>query len=128
MASPNGKTICIDFDGVISNYKGYKGWGIFEEPVSGASEKINQLKEDGWKIIIFTTRSETKLIADYCKAHNILFDEINRNSDNHPYTNMGKPHADVYLDDRAINFSGNWEESYNNIRNFKPWNEDSREI
>lgn len=124
----NGKTICIDFDGVINNYKGYKGWGVFEEIVPGADKGIQSLKESGWTIIIFTTREETKLIADYCDDNGIPFDEINRNSRNHPFTNMGKPLADIYLDDRGITFEGNWEDILPKINSFKPWNEGIREV
>ena len=124
----NGKTICIDFDGVISNYKGYKGWGVFEPPVDGTIEYMNRLKADGWRIIIFTCRNETKLIQDYCEQHCIPVDEINRNSTQHPNTNMGKPYADVYLDDRGMCFKGDWKKTYSQLKRFKPWNDGLREI
>ncbi len=53
--------------------------------------------------------------------NNIPFDEINYNSDNPENTNKGKPIADVYLDDRVVTFTGNWDQSYQDILVFKPW-------
>ena len=115
------RTACIDFDGVINNYTGYKGIGVFEEPVPGAIENINKLKEAGWKIIIHTTRGETHLIKDYCEKYNIPVDEYNTNSNNYPHQNQGKPYADIYIDDRAVNFNGNWSETFDKAINFKTW-------
>jgi adenylyl-sulfate kinase len=113
--------VCIDFDGVINNYKGYKGVGIFEEPIKGVSENMKKLKKHGWKIIIYTTRNETLDIENYLKKHDIPFDEININSEQFPHTNRGKPYADVYVDDRGITFKGKWDDTFREIINFKTW-------
>lgn len=116
------KTIAIDFDGTISEYKEYKGKGIFGEPVSGAKEAIKKLKDSGWSIIIYTTRAESNQIREYLNSHDIPFDYINHN----PYNIEndcfhGKPKADVYLDDRAITFTGDWKKTTHDIENFEEW-------
>lgn len=115
------KIICIDFDGVIAEYDGYKGWGVFGNPILNVDIYTKKLKEDGWKIIIFTTRNETKLIEEYCYKHNIAFDTINKPISNYIHTNNGKPHANIYLDDRAITFNGYWKTAFEKIINFKTW-------
>lgn len=116
------KTICVDFDGVIADYsEGFKGRGIFGDPIPGASVVLNTLRDEGWKIIVFTTRGEVPLLKDYLISNNIPFDEINKNSDNPSGTNEGKPIADVYLDDRAVQFTGDWSRTYYDIINFRPW-------
>jgi len=115
------KTICVDFDGVITDYDGYKGWGNLHEPVFGVAETLAKLREDGWKIIVHTTRNETRLIEDYMNNHKIPFDEINRNSDGYMHANQGKPYADIYLDDRSLTFNGNWSKTYEQIKRFKTW-------
>jgi len=118
---PKTKTLAVDFDAVISVYKGWIGQGIFGPPVPGAIKHLKKLKKKGWKIIIFTTRGETRDLIEYCQEWEIPYDDINRNSENPIGTNYGKPMADVYLDDRALTFTGNWEESYKKILEFKPY-------
>lgn len=115
-------TICVDFDGVIADYsEGFKGRGVFGDSIPGSSVVLNTLHKEGWKIIVFSTRGEVSLLKDYLIRNGIPFDEINKNSDNPPGTNEGKPIADVYLDDRAIQFNGDWSQAYHDIINFKPW-------
>jgi len=118
------KTIAIDFDGVIANYREYQGYGKFGLPIDPMImvSTLTLLKRNGWRIIIYTARSEIQSIADYLHAYNIPFDFINHNPENAKY-NMSpcKPKADVYLDDKAITFDGNWGSIISKIENFKPW-------
>lgn len=104
------KTIAIDFDGVISHYTGWKGELSFEPPVAGAKEALAGLRKRGWVIIIFTTRSDLNDVEKYLDEHQLTFDYINEN----PFrdkenTNSQKVVADIYLDDKAVRFNGNWE-------------------
>jgi hypothetical protein len=116
------KTICIDFDGVISHYDGWKGIGIFGEPISGVKESLEHIREMGWQIIIHTTRGEVNHIDGYMKDHGIPYDHINYNPQQFEHMNQGKPIADVYIDDRAIRFTGEWNaDLVQEILNFSPW-------
>jgi len=116
--------VCIDFDGVIHEYDGFKGPGVFNGPVAGAAEALRYLKDAGWVVIIYTTRAEVELIADWLIEHNILFDEINQHHEtyNNPM-NPGKPHADVYVDDKAVRFEGDWDDTLNQLvySEIRPW-------
>ena len=99
------KTICVDFDGVIADYsKGWQGAATFGTPLPGAADALAGLRAAGWKVIIHTTRKGTLALRSYLHEHGIPYDEINRNSDQPPGSNEGKPIADVYLDDRAVRF------------------------
>jgi len=116
------KTVCIDFDGTITNYKEFKRKGIFDEVLPGCRGALKRLKDDGWTIIIFTTRLETYLVRQYLEDNGIPFDYINSNPTNekldcHPF----KPLADVYIDDRAITFEGYWHDMDERVKAFKPW-------
>lgn len=115
------KTICIDIDGTICEYQDWKGEESFGKILPGAQEYIYKLKADGWFIIIFSTRSDKSAIANFLTANEICYDSINENPHQPLNAVGGKPIADVYLDDRAITFRGNWSEAYNTIINFKPW-------
>lgn len=112
------RTIAVDFDGVIAEYGGYKGWGVLGLPRLDVLEVLRELRSEGWKIVIHTSRGEEEIL-DYLAHHEIPFDEINRNSD---YNTLGpKPVADLYWDDRAIAYSGDARKDLGAIRSFRTW-------
>jgi hydroxymethylpyrimidine pyrophosphatase-like HAD family hydrolase len=113
--------ICIDLDGTIAAYSGWQGPAHFGEPLPGVRAALGKLKEKGWRIIVFTTRGDVASIRDYLESHDIPFDYINENPDQPAGTNTGKPVAQVYVDDRAVQFQGNWTETLDEILDFRPW-------
>lgn len=104
------KTICVDFDGVIAQYDGFKGNDIFGDPIDGVQSAMEVLKKKGFTIIIFTTRTASSKLKKYLNDNHITYDYINENPDQPKGSNSGKPIADIYLDDRAICFKGNLSE------------------
>lgn len=96
------KTICVDFDGVIAQYDGFKGNDIFGDPIDGVQSAMEVLKKKGFTIIIFTTRTASSKLKKYLNDNHITYDYINENPDQSKGSNSGKPIADIYLDDRAI--------------------------
>ena len=112
------KAICFDFDGVIHKYS--KGWcngEIYDEPVEGVRDFINNLKKD-YYIIISSARINDGYLEphevvnqmyNWLKKHDIYFDKITGK----------KPIAEAYIDDRAIKFDGDWNYVYNEINNMK---------
>jgi hypothetical protein len=52
----------------------------------------------------------------YLEEHGIPYDKI---------WSFGKPMADIYLDDRALNFRGKWVDSLQEIEQFQVWNRDA---
>ena len=122
------RTIAIDFDGVISNYQGYKGKGNFAPPVPGCKNFLDKLREEGWTIIVFTTRSEIPQIEAYMLEFRIPYDYINENPENKKLDcSPWKILADIYLDDRAICFEGVYsKELLTRIIDFQPWGNNDR--
>lgn len=102
-----GKTIAVDFDGVIHRY--LQGWNngiISHPPVDGAFENIRKLRAEGYQVVIHTTRADSPERIDAVKEWLIFWDggdiaelEI---------TNV-KPKAIAYIDDRAVRFT-NWDD------------------
>ncbi len=116
------KTICIDFDGVIHDYsKGWQGIDVFDKVLPGASEATHQLHEAGYMIIIYTTRNDTPALREFLSKNNIYFDYINYNPYQPKGSELGKVKADIYLDDRGVCFTGNWDEALHKIFRFKTW-------
>jgi adenylylsulfate kinase len=115
--------IAVDFDGVIAEYDGWKGRGIFGKPVEGVAVGLIYLRANGHKIMVYTCRSEIDDVEKYLKVHEIPYDFINHCPENdknnlHP----AKQYADVYIDDRGIRFEGKWDNDFlNAVANFKPW-------
>ncbi len=116
--------ICVDLDGTIAHYQEWKGEDSFGDPVPGVQQALTELQRSGWIIIIFTTRSNVAKIRDYLNQNEIPFDYINENPDQPANAIGGKIYADVYVDDRAIQFTGDWQEAIGKIVRFKPWEED----
>jgi uncharacterized HAD superfamily protein len=92
------KTIMIDLDGVICTEE-----RTFErplaEPLAGAREALAQLRAAGHTVIIYTARNwpEYRVTKKWLDDHGFVYDGLH----------MGKPVADVWIDDRAIRFT-NW--------------------
>ena len=112
-------TVAVDFDGVLAEYEGWQGESVLGSPRLDVVEALSVLRSEGWRIIVHTTRG-THEVEAYLRAHDIPYDEINRNSQ---YSNAGpKPVATVYWDDRALRYSGNARADLDLIREFKTWN------
>jgi hypothetical protein len=100
------RTVCVDLDGVLAIYDGWKGVKTIGKPIKGAKAFMEWLKSQKAKIVIFTTRCSKefndgrdpkeleRLIAAWLKTWKIPYDSI--------YTGQGKPLAAAYVDDRGV--------------------------
>ena len=108
------QTICLDFDGVIHSYQhGWQGEAIISDPpVHKVDLAIKELRRD-YRVVVFSSRCRTDegvaAIEAWLKKHNIEVDEVCRH----------KPPALVYVDDRAVRFSGDWQQTIAEIHSFK---------
>ncbi|MBE7703085.1 MAG: hypothetical protein E7Z89_03430 [Cyanobacteria bacterium SIG28] len=105
------KTILIDLDGVLNEYKGEFDKDFIPPIKLGAKEFLEKLAIE-FDLKLFTTRN--KILATKWLIENDidnLFDDITSN----------KELAWVYIDDRCINFDGNFDNLTNSINSFKPW-------
>jgi ribonucleotide monophosphatase NagD (HAD superfamily) len=97
--------IAVDFDGTVVSHR-YPKIGELKE---GAKEALVAFHEAGHKIIIWTCRSgqQEKEVREFLQGNGIPFDTINN-----PImgADMGtrKVFADMYIDDKGIQFDDNW--------------------
>jgi len=121
MGCTKTNVIVLDFDGVINKYPGWEGEGfhvIRGGPVPGAKEAIEALRRSGRTVLISSVRCGHEggeiAIWEYLKKHGIVVDGVCRR----------KPPADFYVDDKAIQFKGNWDQLLYDIVNFKHWEDE----
>lgn len=116
-----GKIAAIDFDGVIAKWKEWEGIGKYGPPIPGAALALQQLIKAGWHVIIFTARKhdDHAIMHDYLQRHEIPY---------HTITNQKPPEAHVYLDDRGLNFGGDWATTLFDILSFEPYYFQSRKV
>jgi hypothetical protein len=118
------KAVAFDFLGVVTKHDGNpfisEETYAEAEPNASVIKAMGSLQERGYKIIIHSTIANS-IIETYCAKHNVPFDEINGNSD-YQSGNSGKPVAEVYVDDRALQYSGQSpEELLEQVINFRPY-------
>ena len=103
--------IAVDLDGTLAKYNEWNGINVIGEPNKECVKLLNQLEKEGWYIIINTCRlngswenidydSAFNTLSKWLRNHSIPYDKIATKLD-------GKVVADIYLDDRAVNFSKN---------------------
>jgi len=107
------KRIMVDFDGTIHKYsKGFYDGSIYDEPFEGVKEALNQLKEKGYEIIIYSAR----ICPDVNEDHEHQMEEMKEwlNRYEIPFDDMTykKLAADLYIDDRGYRFEGDWNKEF----------------
>lgn len=108
------RTICLDFDGVVHSYlSGWHGETIISDPpIHRVEQAIRQLRKD-YRVVVFSARCRSdegvEAIMDWLAKHEIEVDEVCRN----------KPPAHIYVDDRAVRFTGDWDETIAAIYDFR---------
>jgi hypothetical protein len=53
------------------------------------------------------------MIEEYMAKHEIPYDKI---------WTFGKPMADIFIDDRAVAFRGDWQDAVQQVETFQVWN------
>lgn len=125
-------TLCLDFDGVIHSYNsGWQGATKADDPpVEGTLEFLARAMEV-FKVAIYSSRSHheggIKTMKAYLHKH---FDEFTKHDVGATWRYMSqlsfpmfKPAAHLSIDDRALCFTGRWEDfDPLAMANFQPWN------
>ncbi len=109
--------IVVDFDGTIAEWAKYPDPG---PPTPGVKEALQEMKDMGFEILILSARTSDEMskypidkkvehdrMEDYLLEHDIPFDVILKSN---------KPVAKFYIDDRAIEFKGDWKEVLRKVK------------
>jgi len=103
-------TVCVDLDGVLNTYDGWRGPDHYPPPRPGARDFLEQLFLRGYRVVILTTRDIDKTWT-WLREHDMgLFVA---------YVTNEKPPAVAYIDDRAIRFRGDFEATLAELEGFR---------
>ena len=58
LAYSGKRTVCVDFDGCLAEYDGWKGATVLGEPLPGAKEFMEMLHGMGIEVVIYTCRAK----------------------------------------------------------------------
>ena len=98
--------VSVDLEGVLAVHGEWKGVEHYGEVIPGAREFLTELRKK-YYIVIFTCRCNPelnnkytvpelkKLVEDWLKTNNMPYDDV--------YTEIGKPIAVAYVDDKGVN-------------------------
>jgi len=109
MTSDDARIVSVDFNGVLDTYAGWQGAAHFDPPRAGARAFLDALRARGFRIIIFTTRYPDDIwrwLRDHA-LEDVVSEVTNR-----------KPAAHVFVDDRAICFRGDFDDTLKQIDTF----------
>lgn len=107
--------VCVDLDGVLNLFDGWKGPEHFHPPRPGAHSFLRSLRELNFEVVIFTVRWAPH-VELWLAAHG-LAELVDRVTDR-------KPPAKVFIDDRAICFEGDFTATLERLASFRPhWEE-----
>ncbi len=108
------KTVCLDFDGVIHSYRsGWKGHTVIPDPpIHRTKEAIERLRRS-FRVVVHSARCQdeegVQAIKNWLLQNDIEVDDVC----------MHKPPAFVYVDDRAVPFTGDWDETIASVHEFR---------
>ncbi|HJT86777.1 MAG TPA: hypothetical protein VJ732_02950 [Bryobacteraceae bacterium] len=102
--------VCVDLDGVLNAYDGWQGADFFHPPRPGAGEFLKRLNELGYRVVVFTVRWAPHV--ERWLEHHGLSAYVSEVTDR-------KPPAHVYVDDRAVCFTGDFDKALEQIGRFK---------
>ena len=113
--------VLVDFDQTI------RGWGdlfAFYPPYEGAREFLHGLKDDGYKLVLFTSRlssvwhasegrdpargilEQVTYLREYCERFDLPFEQVTAE----------KIPSIAIIDDKAVEFRGDWAKAKRRFR------------
>jgi hypothetical protein len=107
--APPQPIVCVDVNGVLDTYTGWRGAEHFDAPRPGAAGFLAALRARGFMVVVFTTR-HPEGVWRWLRTHGLdgLVGEVTDR----------KPAAHVFVDDRAVCFNGDFEDTLRKVSEF----------
>jgi hypothetical protein len=101
--------VCVDMNGVLDMYTGWKHADYWDPPRPGAAEFLQRLRGSGFRVVVFTTRYADH-VWQWLHTHGLAA-YVDAVTDR-------KPPAYVFVDDRAVRFTGSFADTLREIADF----------
>lgn len=113
--------IGVDFDGVIHKCsKGFYDGTVYDPPIEGAREALERLSKK-FVIVMYSAKARkdrmlingktgVELIWEWLEKHDMkqFVKEVTAE----------KPRAVFYIDDKAVRFEGNWNDTFSDLKRY----------
>ena len=109
LTNPLRPLVCVDLNGVLDSYTGWKDPEHWDPPRAGAKVFLQALARHGFDVVVFTTRHRVGA-RRWLKSHGLL-DYVSAITDR-------KPPAHVFVDDRAVCFRGDFNAALESVLTF----------
>jgi len=113
-----GKSIAVDFDHTVHSYESGFSDDHFDPPIPGAIEALDKLCGKFDQVHIFTARTELTEVELWLKYQ---FEQAGITYPNNLSVTHEKPIADIYVDDRGYQFTGDWNKTLTDVDSYKTW-------
>lgn len=114
------RVLALDVDGTLLEYTGSSDFG---DPVPGMVRELKKLRDLGWKIALWTVRNPDDSLRNHLASFDVPYDFLNENPFGPPNQSR-KMYADVYLDDKAMRFTGDAAGLADRVTAFKAWHKE----
>ncbi len=126
--------LCLDFDGVIHSYtSGWQGAGVCNDPPVPGTIAFLEEAAKHFRIAIYSSRSKSlagrramkQYMREHCEGPLLTFSPEHRFDTIYEHLEWPwfKPSALITIDDRALTFTGNWDDfAPASLKSFQPWN------
>jgi hypothetical protein len=107
--------IGIDVDGTVltqANFRSGSGTYHLAQPIPGAVEAVNKLYSEGHTIIFHTARHNLNDIL-------LAKEQLEEFGFRYHHLVAGKPGCDVFIDDRAMTFDGDWSDTMATLQRYQ---------
>jgi hypothetical protein len=110
LAEPERPMVCVDLNGVLDLYTGWKNPDHWDPPRPGAERFLESLTGRGFDVVVFTTRHPIQ-VRRWLREHGLLrhVSAVTRR----------KPAAHVFVDDRAVCFRGDFDDTLRSVEEFR---------
>jgi hypothetical protein len=120
MSGPSLPILCVDFDGVIHDYRhGWQGGRLYGDVTPGFFQWLQKTRQH-FRVVIYSSRSSDPKMVEDMKVW------LARQNGGVMPSGLEfareKPPAFLTIDDRCVRFTGSWDDlDPQSLRNFVPW-------
>ena len=113
--------IGVDFDGVIHKCsKGFYDGTVYDPPIEGAREALERLSKK-FVIVMYSAKArKDRMLIDGKTGVELIWEWLEKHDMKQfvKEVTAEKPRAVFYIDDKAVRFEGNWNDTFSDLKRY----------